>query len=103
MAEPLGLIGVIGVAAQLIQLTTQLGLDWKDAPSEARTFILELQTLKTILSETNTNILVDPRFADAFLGRRSALLSEFDPLRDTTSLPDLVPPANASSRTWLTT
>ena len=85
MAEPLGLIGVIGVAVQLIQLSTQLGLEWKDAPTEARTFILELQTLKTVLSETNTNAVLNQDFADAFHGRRSALLSELDPLHDTST------------------
>ncbi len=86
MAEPLGLIGVVGVAVQLIQLSTQLGLDWKDAPAEARSFILELQSLKTVLSETNTNTLLNQDFADAFHGRHSALLSEFDPLHATSTL-----------------
>ncbi len=86
MAEPLGLIGVVGVAAQLIQLSTQLGLDWKDAPAEARGFILELQSLKTVLSETNTNTLLNQDFADAFHGRHSALRSEFDPLHATSTL-----------------
>jgi len=85
MAEPLGLIGVVGVAVQLIQLSSQLGLDWKDAPAEARTFILELQSLKTVLSETNTNVVLNQDFADAFHGRRSALLSELDPLHETST------------------
>jgi hypothetical protein len=31
MADPFGIIGVIGVVAQLIQTTVQFGLDWKDA------------------------------------------------------------------------
>ena len=85
MAEPLGLIGVVGVAVQLIQLSTKLGLDWKDAPAEVKSFILELQSLKTVLSETNTNVLLNQDFADAFHGRHSALLSELDPLHDTST------------------
>ncbi|AEO70713.1 uncharacterized protein THITE_2057855 [Thermothielavioides terrestris NRRL 8126] len=71
MVDPLGLIGVVGVAIQIIQLAAQLGLDWKHAPADASSFMLELQSLKTVLSETNMN------------GRHSALLSQLDPLHDT--------------------
>jgi hypothetical protein len=35
MAESLGVTGVIGVEVQLVQLGTELGLFWKDAPAEA--------------------------------------------------------------------
>ncbi|CAI4214952.1 unnamed protein product [Parascedosporium putredinis] len=76
MADPFGIIGVIGVAAQLIQMTVQFGLDLKDAPSDAKSFILELQTLRTILQETDKNITQNPDFVDAFEGRHSTILSQ---------------------------
>lgn len=76
MADPFGIIGVIGAAARIIQVVVQFGLDWKDAPAEVRSFVTELQTLKTVLSETNTNIILDPDFVSAFEGRRSLLLSQ---------------------------
>ncbi len=85
MAEPLGIIGVIGVAVQLVQLSTKLGLDWKDTPTEV-TLIRELQSLKTVLSETHVNLISNPDFIDTFHGRYSALLSEYDPLRDTDTI-----------------
>lgn len=80
MAEPFGIIGVIGVAAQIIQASIHFGLDWKDAPADAKSFINELQILKTVLSETNMNILLNPDFDNAFHGRQSALLKELGPL-----------------------
>ncbi|KAH7377125.1 ankyrin repeat protein [Plectosphaerella cucumerina] len=75
MAEPLGIIGVIGVAGQIIQAAVKLGLDWKDAPADAVLFIAEIQTLKTVLSETHTNILLNDDFNNAFHGRHSTLLT----------------------------
>ncbi|KAL5585678.1 hypothetical protein FOVSG1_013370 [Fusarium oxysporum f. sp. vasinfectum] len=76
MADPLSIIGVIGVAGQIIQMTIQFGLDWKDAPADVKSFMTELQVLKTTLSETNTNVVLNQDFADAFHGRHSALLSQ---------------------------
>jgi len=76
MADPFGIIGVIGVATQLIQMTVQFGLDWKDAPSDARAFAVELQTLRTVLQETNKNITQNPDFVNAFEGRHSTILSQ---------------------------
>src|SRR5208282_3736201 len=84
MADPFSIIGVVGVATQIIQITVQFRLDWKDAPADARSFILELQTLKTVLSETNTNILLNPDFQDAFRGRQSTLLSQLGPATQNT-------------------
>lgn len=84
MSDPFSILGVIGVAAQIIQTTAQFGSDWKHAPSDARGFINELQALKTVLSETNTNILLDPDVQDAFRNRSSTLLSQLGPAaRDT--------------------
>lgn len=83
MADPLGIIGVIGVAAQIIQISVQFGLDWKDAPADAKGFIRELQVLKTVLSETNTNIILNKDFVDAFCGRHSTLLSQLTATGDT--------------------
>lgn len=75
MADPCGIIGVIGVVGQIIQATVQFGLDWKDAPADAKSFISELQVLKTVISETNTNITLYREFANAFHGRQSSLVS----------------------------
>src|ERR1700722_11420282 len=66
-----GIVGVIGLTIQITQVVVQFGLDWKDAPHDIKTFLAELQTLKTVLSETNTNILLNPDFADAFQNRPS--------------------------------
>ncbi|KAH7349793.1 hypothetical protein B0T11DRAFT_134733 [Plectosphaerella cucumerina] len=86
MADALGIIGVIGVAGQILQLTVKFGLDWKDAPGDAKSFLKELQSLRTVLSETHSNILVDEDFKSAFEGRRSALLAEFgDPTQSTST------------------
>jgi hypothetical protein len=76
MTEPFGIIGIIGVAAQIIQIGVQFGLDWRDAPDDAKSFIAELQALKTVLSETNTNVIINQDFADAFTGRHSTFLSQ---------------------------
>jgi Cdc6-like AAA superfamily ATPase len=84
MADVLAIIGVIGVAGQILQLTVKLGLDWKDAPEDAKSFLKEVQALKSILSETHSNVIVDDDFKAAFEGRRSALLAEFgDPTQST--------------------
>ncbi|RYP69154.1 hypothetical protein DL771_006248 [Monosporascus sp. 5C6A] len=76
MADAFGIIGVIGVAVQIIQMGIQFGLDWKDAPADVKNFIAELQVLKTTLSETNTNIALNPDFINAFQGRHSTVLSQ---------------------------
>jgi hypothetical protein len=76
MADPFGLVGVISLTVQITQIAIRFGQDYKDGPEEARSFISELGALKTVLSETNTNILLNPDFADAFQGRKSVLLSQ---------------------------
>jgi len=76
MADPFGIIRLIGVAAEIIRFGTQVGLDWRDAPENVRNFMAELAVLKTILSETNTNLILNQDLVDAFRGRRSALLSQ---------------------------
>jgi hypothetical protein len=67
MADPFGtgagIVGVIGLAIQITQVVIQFGIDWKDAPANVKTFMAELGTLKTVLSETNTNIILNPDFA----------------------------------------
>ncbi|KAI3534483.1 ankyrin repeat protein [Colletotrichum filicis] len=75
MADPFGIIGVIGVAGQIIKAGIKLGIDWKEAPSDVRSFLGELETLKTVLSETHTNIILNQEFKDAFEGRQSTVLS----------------------------
>lgn len=83
MADPFGtgagIVGVIGLAFQITQVVVQFGLDWKDAPDNVKTFMVELGTLKTVLSETNSNILLNPDFAAAFENRPSLLLSQIGP------------------------
>jgi Cdc6-like AAA superfamily ATPase len=74
-----GIVGVIGLAIQITQVVVQFGLDWKDAPHDIKTFLAELQTLNTILSVTNTNIILNPDFAEAFQNRPSILLSQLGP------------------------
>jgi hypothetical protein len=74
-----GIIGVIGLTIQITQVAVQFGLDWKDAPHDVKIFLAELQALKTVLSETNTNILLNPDFAEAFQNRPSLLLSQLGP------------------------
>ena len=74
-----GIVGVIGLAIQITQIVVQFGMDWKDAPDNVKTFMTELGTLKTVLSETNTNILLNSDFAEAFQDRPSLLLSQLGP------------------------
>ncbi|KAL8819306.1 MAG: hypothetical protein Q9191_007761, partial [Dirinaria sp. TL-2023a] len=83
MAEALGgasgIVGILSLTIQISQVIVQFGLDWKDAPKEAKALMSELQSLKTILSETRTNLLLSPDFKDAFQDRPSILLSELGP------------------------
>lgn len=83
MAEVLGvasgIVGILSLTIQITQLIVQFGLDWKDAPKEAKALMSELQSLKTILSETQTNLILNPDFHDAFQNRSSVLLSELGP------------------------
>ncbi|PHH75993.1 hypothetical protein CDD80_1894 [Ophiocordyceps camponoti-rufipedis] len=76
MADPFSILGVIGAATKLIKTASDLCIDFKDAPAEARSFIRELQDLKTVLSETHTNLLMNADFVQAFEGRHSALLAQ---------------------------
>lgn len=71
-----GIVGVIGLTIQITQVVVQFGMDWKEAPENVKTFMAELGTLKTVLSETNTNILLNPDFTEAFQGQPSVLLSQ---------------------------
>jgi Cdc6-like AAA superfamily ATPase len=83
MAEAFGtgasIVGVIGLAIQITQAAVQLWTDWKDAPENVKAFIAELGTLKTVLSETHANILLNKDFEAAFQNRPSLLLSQFGP------------------------
>jgi hypothetical protein len=79
MAEPFGIVGVISLTMQIAQVVVQFGLDWKQAPHDVKAFLAELQTLKTILSETNTNLLLNSDFEAAFQNRHSLLLSQLGP------------------------
>ncbi|KAH8598550.1 hypothetical protein B0O99DRAFT_44493 [Bisporella sp. PMI_857] len=76
MADPFGIVGVISLTIQITKAVVQVGLDWKDAPDNVKAFMAELATLKTVLSETNTNLLLNPDFAAAFHNRPSFILSQ---------------------------
>jgi hypothetical protein len=71
-----GIVGVVSLTIQITQVVIQFGLDWKDAPDNVKSFMAELQTLKAVLSETHTNILLNPDFKEAFQERPSTLLSQ---------------------------
>ncbi|OBT47113.1 hypothetical protein VE00_03058 [Pseudogymnoascus sp. WSF 3629] len=74
-----GIVGVISLAIQITQVVVQFGTDWKYAPDNIKTFMAELGTLKTVLSETNINIILNPDFEAAFQNRPSLLLSQLGP------------------------
>src|SRR5690349_7040750 len=80
MADPFGtgagIVGVIGLSIQIAQVLVQFGMDWKSAPENVKSFMAELGALKTILSETNTNIILNPDFRAAFRNQPSVLLSQ---------------------------
>ncbi|KAJ9636596.1 hypothetical protein H2204_005196 [Knufia peltigerae] len=71
MADPLGIMGVIGVVAQIIQLGVQFGLDWNDAPADTKSFIAELEVLSLVLSEMKKKMIDDPESREAFEGSSS--------------------------------
>jgi hypothetical protein len=79
MADPFGIVGVVSLTVQITQIVVQFGLDWKDASHDIKSFRAELQTLKTVLSETHTNLLLNPDFVEAFQNRPSILLSQLGP------------------------
>ncbi|KFY57531.1 hypothetical protein V497_05496 [Pseudogymnoascus sp. VKM F-4516 (FW-969)] len=83
MADPVGagagIVGVIGLVIQVTHVVVQFGMDWKNAPDDVKSFMAELGALKTVLSETNTNILLNADFAAAFQDQPSVLLSQLGP------------------------
>lgn len=79
MSAGTGIVGVIGIAIQIIQFLVQSGLDWKDAPHDVRIFMAELQTLKRTLSETHTSLILNPEYTEAFQSNTSLLLSQLGP------------------------
>jgi hypothetical protein len=56
MADPFsigaGVVGVVGLAIQIVQVVTQFGLDWKDAPTAVKVFGEELRVLAQTLLVT---------------------------------------------------
>ncbi|KAL0942303.1 uncharacterized protein CTRU02_200189 [Colletotrichum truncatum] len=75
MAEPFELLGLIGVILQIFETGAKYGLNWEEAPKEARAFKTELESLRTVLSETNANLVLNAGFKAAFEGRKSAVPS----------------------------
>ena len=80
MAEVLALAasvaGILGLTVQITQCVKKISSDLKDAPADMRSLIAELQTLKTVLSELQANLLYNPDFKDSFNERPSALLGD---------------------------
>jgi hypothetical protein len=76
MANPGDIVGVISLAAQIIEIAVKFGQDWKDVPSEVRKFLAELQALKLALKELDDNVVRNPDVIAALDGRHSALLSQ---------------------------
>ncbi|EGY23740.1 ankyrin repeat protein [Verticillium dahliae VdLs.17] len=89
MLDPFGIIGVVVVAGQIISTVANFGLDWKHAPADTKSLLVAVGALKTVLSETNMNILLNDDFKDVFHGRHSTLLSQLGdtvPVTDTSML-----------------
>jgi hypothetical protein len=61
-----GIVGVISLAIQIMQMAVQFGLDWKDTLENVKSFMTEFQILKTVLSKINTNIFFNLDFAEVF-------------------------------------
>ncbi|RYP14662.1 hypothetical protein DL765_006228 [Monosporascus sp. GIB2] len=57
MVDPFGIIGVIGVACQIVQMGIRFELDWKDAPADVKSFMAELQ-LTDVTPATDTSVMV---------------------------------------------
>lgn len=74
MDGALAIVGGIGVVVQLSQVVIRLGQDWKGAPQNAKSFIAELEALRSILEHTSTNLMLSSDFIKAFQGRDSMLL-----------------------------
>ena len=82
MIDPTGIVGVIGVAGQIIQYIFKFCYNWREAKEEAGSFIQEVWALKTTLQNVH-DLLSDPDFANAFKDISSALLSKRNPLPNT--------------------
>lgn len=77
-----GVIGIIGVTDQILVQMYKVYSNWKGAPDDIRNFALELQSLRSALSQVVQH-MSNPQFVQAFQRKHSALLSEFDPFHET--------------------
>ncbi|KAF5506983.1 hypothetical protein CGCA056_v013023 [Colletotrichum aenigma] len=73
--DPSGIIGIIGVAGQILATCTKLGLNWRDAPGDAKKFKSEVDGLQKTLWESYNHLIQNPDFISAFEGKHSAVLS----------------------------
>ncbi|WAO96611.1 Hypothetical protein NCS54_01429100 [Fusarium falciforme] len=76
MADPFSIIGLLGVAAQIIEIAVGFGSDWKDIPTATIDLISQLQYLKAVLSVTYINILTHDGFRHDFQIQRAENLSQ---------------------------
>lgn len=74
-----GIVGMISLTMQIAQAVVQFGLDWKDVPHDVKSFMDELQALKTVLSETYVNLTLNSDFAEAFENHHSSFLLQLGP------------------------
>ncbi|KAF5487702.1 Vegetative incompatibility protein HET-E-1 [Colletotrichum siamense] len=73
--DPSGIICIIGVAGQILATCTKLGLNWRDAPDDAKKFKSEIDGLHKTLWETYNHLIQNPDFITAFEGKHSSVLS----------------------------
>ncbi|KAJ0378089.1 hypothetical protein COL26b_003749 [Colletotrichum chrysophilum] len=73
--DPSGIIGIIGVAGQILATCTKLGLNWRDATDDAKKFKSEVDALHKTLWETYNHLIQNSDFISAFDGKHSAVLS----------------------------
>ncbi|KAJ3951499.1 hypothetical protein N0V92_012088 [Colletotrichum tropicale] len=73
--DPSGIIGIIGVAGQILATCTKLGLNWRDAPDDAKKSKSEIDGLHKTLWETYNHLIQNPDFITAFEGKHSSVLS----------------------------
>jgi hypothetical protein len=71
-----GIVGIVGLTIQVIQIVQQFGSDWKSAPQDVKHFVVEIEALRMTLSITHSNILVNSGFRKAFEGELSSKAME---------------------------
>lgn len=79
-----GIVGIIGITAQLGVLATKIGRDWKDAPADFVSFRNEIESLTTVLNTTR-DLVNEPDLQKAFNGIPSLLREQMSRLINSTT------------------